>query len=283
MKTVRDVLNLSTQYLEQRGIERARREAENLLCDALATTRIGLYTDLDRPLQESELTLCRSRLARRSQGEPNAYIHGSVEFYDCVLEVNPNVLIPRQETALLVDHIAQVITQSEEPKGQVLWDVCCGSGCIGISLKKRFPQLEVIASDLSPEAVAITKRNAVRNQVEIAVLEGDLLQPFHDQRCHFFVCNPPYISEEEYASLSPEVRDHEPRLALVGGSDGLEFYRRLASTLKEHLHPQARAYFELGTQQGSAIQRLFNEEAWKSSRIVEDWAGHQRFFFLENE
>jgi len=268
VKTVRDILNLSAHYLEERGIQRARREAEDLLCDALNTTRIGLYTDLDRPLQESELALCRRRLARRGQGEPNAYIHGSVDFYECSIEVNPHVLIPRQETALLVDHIAQALNQQGSVEGKILWDVCCGSGCIGIALKKRYPELQVIATDISSEAVSITQRNAQRNEVEITVLEGDLLQPLEGQRCHYFVCNPPYVSEADYAALSPEVRNHEPRLALE---------------LQDYLHPQARAYFELGTQQGNAIQNLFFQDAWKSSRILEDWAGHQRFFFLENE
>ncbi len=282
MKTLSEILALSTQYLEERKISRARREAEDLLCDALSTTRMELYTDSERPLTQPELDLCRSRLARRGNREPLAYIHGSQKFFDCDIIVTPDVLIPRQETEVLVDKIAATL-ESLDLEGKTLWDVCTGSGCIGIALKKRFPQLQVELSDVSSAAAQIARENATRNAVDVQVHEGDLLAPFVGRHCDFFVCNPPYVTETEYASLEPEVRDHEPKGALVTEDQGLALYRRLAQELRGHLRPGGRAWFELGTGQGEAIQALFAQDPWRKLKIDCDWAGHERFFSLENE
>ncbi len=280
MKTIREVLTLTSQYLEVRGIGNARREAEDLLCDALTLTRISLYMDHDRPLSESELKLCREYLQRRGKGEPLAYIHGKVDFCGCSIEVTPAVLIPRVETELLVEKIASTL-KTRDLEGQVLWDVCCGSGYIGIALKKRFPALTVHLSDLSPAAVALAKKNALRNEVEVTIHEGDLLAPFMGQRCNYFVCNPPYVAEKEYEQLSREVRDHEPRMALVADDEGYAIYQRLSIEAPPHLHPAAKVWFEIGSGMGPRLLELFRQ--WKISQVEKDWAGHDRFFFLENE
>jgi release factor glutamine methyltransferase len=248
----------------------------------LNITRIGLYTDIDRPLVEAELATCRERLARRGKREPLAYIHGSVEFADCTLTVNPNVLIPRQETELLVEKIAKQIA-AEGIEDAILWDMCCGSGCIGIALKKRCPKLNVVMSDVSAEAVKVAQGNVQANQVDVQVLQGDLFAPFTGQRCHYFVCNPPYVSAVEYAKLEPEVHDFEPKLALVAERDGYAVYERLAQELPTFLLPGGKAWFEIGQGMGSKLLELFSAKGWKQRRVENDWAGHERFFFLENE
>jgi release factor glutamine methyltransferase len=282
MKSILDVLCLSTDYLGEKGVDQPRRQAEELLCDALGMNRLSLYLEFDRPLEEQEVILCRERLIRRANKEPLQYIHGQVEFYNCSLLINPSVLIPRQETEILVDRIVQYLDK-QSLEGKVLWDLCCGSGCIGLALKKRFPELHIVLSDLSPAAKEVTYQNARENQLEVEILEGDLLVPFQGKKTHFLVCNPPYLAEHEFKNLDVEVREHEPRTALIAGPTGLEFYERLAQELPLYLHPSAAVWFEIGYKQGERIQALFQGYPWKAQRLDQDWAGHDRFFFLENE
>jgi release factor glutamine methyltransferase len=158
-----------------------------------------------------------------------------------------------------------------------LLDLCSGSGCIGIALKKRFPQLKVILSDLSEKALLVAKKNAKRNGVDVEFLQGDFLKPFEGREAHFVVCNPPYLSSEEHLTLSREVKEFEPYSALVSGETGLEFYEALAAHLPVHLHPGARVWLELGFKQGASLNTLFASSSWASVVLEQDWAGHDRF------
>jgi release factor glutamine methyltransferase len=282
MKTVLEILQLSAGHLQRKGILQPRRQAEELISDTLGINRLQLYLNHDRPLTESELETCRQRLVRRANHEPAQYIHGEVEFYKCFLKVTPDVLIPRQETEILVDKIVQDLSKIDLTD-KILWDLCCGSGCIGIAIKKHYPQLKVILSDFSEKALSIAKENAQRNEVDVEFLQGDLLAPFSGQKADFFVCNPPYVSEAEYAHLEPEVRNYEPAQALIAGPTGLEFYERLAGELSAFLHPHAKGWLEIGAGQGERIKTFFKNHQWKSYRFEQDWAGHDRFFFLEIE
>ncbi len=282
MRTLLEVLTLSTEYLEQHGIQNPRRQAEELISDALGMQRLDLYLQFDRPFSESELDLCRKRLARRSKGEPLQYIKGEVDFFDSKIFLNQNVLIPRQETEILADIVATQL-QKDDLNGKYLWDVCCGSGCLGIALKKKFPQLQVVLSDISAEALELAKKNALFNQVEVKCLQGDLLKPFEGSKTHYLICNPPYIAESEFSGLDVEVREFEPRKALVSGPSGLEFYERLASDLKGFLASPAKAWLEIGSTQGPAVYELFKKAGWQSCEVKKDWAGKDRFFFLEKE
>jgi len=282
MFTILEILNLSTQFLQQKGIQHPRRQAEELIGEALKIGRMGLYLEFDRPLIDIELEKCRAWLKRRAQGEPLQYISGSIEFFDCEILVNPSVLIPRQETEILVDKISKVLAVNDLD-GKVFWDVCCGSGCIGIALKNRFPMLTVCLSDISTEAIAQAKINAEYNEVDVQFFQGDLLAPFKGLKCDYFVCNPPYISESELDALDIEVRTYEPKQALIAGKTGLEFYSRLANDLPEFLNPGCKLWMEIGKGQGEGVKTLFHETKWKHSKIECDWSGHERFFSLEIE
>lgn len=282
MKTILEIVQLTKEYLAKKEIHNPSREAEQIIADALGIKRIDLFLQFDRPLNENECAKCRETLVRRGKGEPSQYIAGEVEFYNCAIKVSPAVLIPRPETEILVDKIAAAL-KNEELQGKELWDVCSGSGCIGIALKKRFPLLHVVLSDLSEAALAMAKENAERNSVEVEFLHGDLLEPFRQRKADYFVCNPPYVTEEEYHNLDREVRDYEPRLALVSGATGLEIYRRLAQELPSRLQPQAKMWMEIGTGQGDAVNLLFKTPPYIKKQVEKDWAGHDRFFLLEIE
>lgn len=282
MRTILEILTLATDYLKQKGIQNPRRQAEELLSQALGLERMGLYLDFDRPVIDNELVRCRAWLQRRGQGEPLQYISGQMEFFDCQIKVTPAVLIPRQETEILVDKISKEL-EKISLKNKVLWDVCCGSGCIGIALKKRFPELRICLSDISSAALDIAKENAVTNEVDVECFQGDLLNPFKGKVADFIVCNPPYVTKKEHETLDIEVRDYEPKQALIAGESGLEFYYRLANDLPELLMSKGRVWLEMGTGQGSAIQKAFQASCWKTCCVESDWSGHERFFSLEIE
>lgn len=272
MITLLEIIKRSAGYLAERGIESSRRTAEEVIADVLGMKRLDLYLQFDRPLTESELPALRSAIVRRAQHEPVAYIAGRVAFAGIELNVDRSVLIPRPETEILVETIAQSI-QEMALDGKVLWDMCCGSGCIGLALKTRFPLLTVILSDMSSEALQTAQKNA---HVEVQFKQGDLFAPFAGEGCDFFVCNPPYITEGEFPELAPEVRDWEPKKALVAGPTGLEYYARIARDLKAHLRQDGKAWLEIGSGQGPAVQALFAAQGWKC-QITSDWAGHDRF------
>jgi len=267
-KSLLEILTLSTDYLRSKSIEPARRMAEEILADALDLQRVALYTNFDRPLTSSEMDRCRERVVRRGKGEPSAYIHGSVEFLGCDLIVTPAVLIPRPETEVWVEK-----TLVQLPEKAIVWDVCTGSGCIGIALKKHRPDLQVTLSDISSEALAVARQNALHNQVDVNILQGDLLTPFQGLRADVLFCNPPYISSAEYAALDPQVRLFEPKLALESGPTGLEFYQRLATVISGH---SQTVYLEIGYSQGEALLKLFPK-----GTVEKDYAGHDRLFILK--
>jgi release factor glutamine methyltransferase len=282
MKLIVEALQEIAKAFYSAGMMDAKRQAEELLCDVLDCSRVELYSNEKRRMTQEEWQTAQGWILRRLKGEPLAYLAGKVQFYDCSIEVNPAVLIPRPETEILVDKVARHL-KGRDLRGKVLLDLCCGSGCIGIALKKALPALTVYLSDYSKQAIDLAACNAAANGVEVICLQGDLFVPFQGKKAHFFVCNPPYISENEYAILDKEVREHEPRLALVAGSTGLEVYERLAQELSRYLHPGGQGWLEMGYQQGPAIQQLFRDPPWKKGVVENDWAGHNRFFFLEIE
>lgn len=181
LTNIGEALSYITSRFKAKGMEEPKRQAQDLLCDFLDCGRAELYQGSVHPLKEGMLQQLVAWVERRLQGEPLPYISGKMSFYGCQFEINPSVLIPRQETELLVDKIAKVL-QREDLEGKILWDLCCGSGCIGIALKKTLPMLTVSLSDVSPQAIALAKRNAKANDAEVSCLCGDLLAPFYGKK-----------------------------------------------------------------------------------------------------
>ncbi len=253
MKTIGEVLQLSADYLQKRSIDRARRQVEEILSYVLKIPRIELYMQFDRPLMEEELVQIRQWLKRRSEGEPVQYISGEVEFLDCKISVNRDVLIPRPETEILVDKVIKEMAE----KPLEVWDICTGSGCIGIAIQKKRGDCRVVLADISLKALETARANATLNGVDIEIVQGDLLAPFEGRRADVIICNPPYVSESDYVQLDREVREWEPRGALVAGPTGFEFYQRLAKDLPRYLNPGAKVYFEIGRGMGEGIKNLF--------------------------
>lgn len=282
MKTLGNVLRIATQFLQKKGIERARRSVEDLLAFILKKSRLDLYLQYDLPLEEKELEHFRSLLKRLSLREPIEYILGKVDFYNCSFFVNRSVLIPRLETEILLDRICKDIERKElSPKNA--WDICTGSGCLGIALKKKFPHIDVTLSDAYSAALDVALLNAKQNQVKVEVLLGDLLEPFQGKKADLIMCNPPYVSLSEYEALDFSVKGFEPKHALVAKEDGLFFYRVLSRQLPFFLREGAKVYLEIGATQGIKVRDFFTESHWTKISVEKDLAGHDRFFSLEFE
>lgn len=282
MRPLGEVLTLSIQYLKDKKIPSARLAAETLLAYLLGKSRIELYMQFDCPVLDEELAAFKLLLKRAALFEPIEYITTQVDFYGCSLTLSKEVLIPRPETEILVDKAVKKL-EKEDLVGKVLLDLCAGSGCIGLSLKKKFPDLSVYLSDISLKALEISKENAKKNNLNVEFLLGDFLSPFEGLKADYVFCNPPYITDLEYEELSPSVRTYEPRLALTSGKSGFEFYEKLSLQLPSYLNPGAKVFLEIGTGQGEGLNKIFSAEFWKKKELLYDFASHERFFFLEIE
>ncbi len=282
MITLKEVIVKSEEFLNKHQIQSARRQVEDLLSGVLKKTRIDLFMNFDQPLTDQELTKIRQALLRMAKKEPLAYIQGQIQFYHCEIFVSPDVLIPRQETEILVDKVVKTL-KAQDLKNKVLWDIGTGSGAIAIAIKKACPELTVIASDLSDKALQVAKKNAEHNQVQIEWLNGDLFAPFKNLKADFIISNPPYISEQEYKNLESEVLNHEPKMSLVAADQGYEFYLRISKEIKKYLKELARAWFEIGYNQGNEVEKIFKSQGFDKVHFEKDYSGNDRFFFLELE
>lgn len=275
--TIRRVLAWMSEDFAERGIESARLDAELLVGMALSLDRVRLYMDLDRPLQPDELKAIRELVKRRREREPVAYILGRREFWSRPFEVSPAVLIPRPETETLVERALELLVPDAD--GRAL-DLCTGSGAIGVTLAAERPGIEVDLTDRSAEALAVARRNAERLGVSARVrfFEGDLFAPLpRDARYRLVVCNPPYVSAEEHEDLAPDVRDHEPREALVPGPTGTEILDRLVTETERFLEPGGTLLVEVGAGQAEALAEAFRAEPWVEAALwMEDLSGIPR-------
>ncbi|MET0285737.1 MAG: peptide chain release factor N(5)-glutamine methyltransferase [Polyangiales bacterium] len=268
--TVRGMVAWMQADFEKRGIWSARLEADLLVAHALGVKRIALFLDPDRPLVDAELAKVRALVERRRAHEPIAYILGEREFYGRTFEVNRDVLIPRPDTETLIDAAKPYLAGA--PEGRVL-DLCTGSGAIAITLALESKR-GAVATDVSPRALEVARRNAARHGVELATLEGDLFAVVPAEAFACITINPPYIPAGDLAGLDADVREHEPRLALDGGSDGLDFYRRIAREVKPFL--AGALFVEVGIHQAEAVSALFVETGLRDVRAFKDLNGIER-------
>jgi release factor glutamine methyltransferase len=236
-------------------------------------------------LSHTELLAAKGLVERRVGREPLQYILGTQEFCGLEFHVNPTVLIPRPETELLVEYVAQRISVERQA---TIVDACTGSGCIAVAIARLRPRAQVIATDLSPSSLNVARLNATRHAVcqRIAWLEGDLLGPLADRglkgRIDVIVSNPPYISEADWATLQPEVRLFEPRGALVAGPQGTELQERLLQEAGQYLSPGGALIMEIGTGQARAMRRFVDQiPGYRFYRLVYDAAGLERVVIVE--
>lgn len=272
--THRQLLNTIAARLAGGEITNSCQEARWLIASELPTIARLVHTAPFATVAPETVAACFAKLDRRLAGMPLQYVLGTTEFYGLSLEVTPDVLIPRPETEILVDQALR--TTPTLPPGACL-DLCCGSGAIACALAAHlYPDRTVWATDLSEAALSVTRANATRLGLSLQLRAGDLFTALLGHRFAVIVSNPPYVSEGEYAELSPEVRAHEPRLALEAGSDGLDVIRRLAAAAPEYLLPDGAIFCEVGATQARKVEALFRGAGLADTRVHRDLAGRDR-------
>jgi release factor glutamine methyltransferase len=276
--TVLEVIQRSTGFLAKKGVDSPRLQSELLLAHVLQVPRLKLYLSFERTLSEPEADTVRGLVKRRGAREPLQQVVGSTCFCGLDIRVNRHVFVPRPETEALAERAWNCLASLNAPSTAVL-DFGTGSGCIAIALAAKCPQVEVHAVDVSPEALRVARENARLNGVDarIQFQAGDGFSAVAAQL--FFgliVSNPPYIATAEIDTLAPEVCEHDPRLALDGGSDGLDFYRKLAVEGHGRLRPNGRLMVEFGDGQEARIREILVQHKWIVEGIQPDYSGRPR-------
>lgn len=276
-----DLINKATALLEEKGIISPRLNAETLLSEATGMTRVELYANFDRPVPPAEVERFRALLRRRLSHEPLQYITGRRGFRRLCLKVNPDVLIPRPETELMVDRALQKM--AEDPSLKVVLDLGTGSGCVALSVARECGRAEVHATDISEEALAVAGENAAENGLgeRVRFYSGDLFEPLPPKLrggIHLVLSNPPYVTPRDYGRLPLEVREHEPRLALLAGDDeGTRFHFRILDESREWLAPGGWLIMEGGEAQMEPVAERALAMGYRRVEVLYDYNGMPRF------
>jgi release factor glutamine methyltransferase len=276
--TVRRLLGWTTQHFEKHRLDAPRLTAELLLAHVLGLSRVRLYTDLDRPLQRSELGTFRGLIERRTAGEPVQYLTGTREFSGRTFRVDARVLIPRPETELLVEAVLGACANLATLR---LLDVATGSGCIAVTLAAERPEATVVAVDIDAGCCAVAQANAdalgVASRVDVR--QGDLFAPVAGEPAfQVVVSNPPYVRSGDLVGLQLEVQ-REPQRALDGGPEGLDVVARLVEGAFDYLVPEGLLALEIGEEQGAAVRDLLLGRGYERVRIAPDLERRDRMAF----
>ena len=276
--TVLEVIQRSTTFLEQKEVDSPRLQIELMLAHVLGMPRLKLYLNFARVLTEGELTRVREMVKRRGTREPLQHILGSTSFCGLEIKCSRAALIPRPETELLAERGWKFIATLDSQPSTAL-DFGTGTGCIAIALAAKEPRAAVHALDISVEALTLAKENAAKSNVvkRITFHSGDgfAALPMGSQ-FDLIISNPPYIASEEIGTLQQEVRDFDPRPALDGGGDGLNFYRRIAKESPAFLRPAGKLMVEFGDGQAEEVKKIFLDQNWIVEEIAADYSARAR-------
>jgi release factor glutamine methyltransferase len=273
--TISSLVKWAVEDFRARGIDNPRLDAELLVAHALKIDRMRVILEGDRPLADVELATLRDLVRRRRSFEPIAYLRGEREFYGLKFRVDKRVLVPRPDTETLVD-VALARTAHVSMSMRQL-DLCTGSGCVAIAMARQRPTAQVFASDLSADALVVARENALRlGAYNVALYTGDLFAPLAGRRFDVVTANPPYIPTADIAKLMPDVREHEPLLALDGGADGLDLVRRIVAEAPQHLEAGGVLAMEVGAGEAPATVALFTERGFEDVRVDRDLARIER-------
>ena len=285
--TIKKLLDWMVSHFTEKKIDSPRLTAEMLLSFVLEMERIQLYMQFDQPVKKEQLDKLRSLVNRCLQNEPVQYLTSRSEFYSLSFKVGPDCLIPRPETELLVERAIEFLRGRTGI--QYVCDLCTGCGCIAAAIAKNFADAKIIATDICDKALSVAAENIAKYNLagRVELLQGNLFEPVVrqlDERnspaaggFDLIVCNPPYVSGAEYEKLDAKVRNHEPKLALDGGADGLDIYRKLAADAGSHLKKDGALLLEIGLLQGPAVKKLLEDsDAFGPIKIEKDFNRNDR-------
>ncbi|HTL54328.1 MAG TPA: peptide chain release factor N(5)-glutamine methyltransferase [Candidatus Limnocylindrales bacterium] len=280
--TVLELIQRTTEFLTKKGVDSPRLQAELLLAHVLGVARMQLYLNFEKQLTPPQVDQFRESVRRRGAREPLQHILGTVSFCGFEIVVNRHVLVPRPETELLAELGWEFLNRCTTPAPKVL-DFGTGSGCLAIVLAAKCSRGQVHALDVSPEALEVARQNARHNQVAERMqfwLGNNLAALPKNLSFDLIVSNPPYIPTTEIDRLQPEVRDFDPRIALDGGRDGLNYFRQLANESGPKLMTGGRLIVEFGDHQAGLLRALFESQNWIVERIVEDYNRSPRIMIV---
>ncbi len=269
MSTYQEAVKSATQRLEKAGIENSAIDAWYLFAEVTGMTKTEYFLNATKELEPELRKRYEEYVKQRLERIPMQYIIGEQEFMGLTFEVNENVLIPRQDTEILVELALQVSEDAD------VLDVCTGSGCIAISIAKLSSVRSMTALDISEAALLTATRNAKKNETDVMFIKSNMFEKI-TKKYDVIVSNPPYIPSKVVDTLMPEVKDHEPRLALDGTEDGLAFYRILAEQAKNHLNLGGKVFFEIGCEQAADVCTLLRENGYDKIQVTKDYAGLDR-------
>lgn len=275
MTTVLDIIEKGTIYLENKGIDEARRHMQMLVTHQLGCSRVELYMQFDRPMDESELIPLRENLKRRGDGEPLQHILGTIEFYRREFKTDARALVPRPET----EELASLIINAVFGDNLRILDMGTGSGVLGLTLAAELGGRceEVILADISDDALALARENATLLGIERhQICKTDLFSDLHDEKFNLLAANLPYIAEADRSKLSTEVL-RDPDSALFGGKDGLDILRDFIQQAPSHLHPGGMIALEIGHDQASAVEKMLQSAGFSNIHTHQDLNGIARF------
>lgn len=285
--TVLKIIQWTTEYLKGKGIESPRLDSEVLLAHLLKLDRVGLYLNFDRPMGKEELSSYREMIKRRGAREPLQYITGHQEFWSLDFKVTPDVLIPRPDTEILVEQAIKAVRREtldvrrKNKETLTILDLCTGSGCIAISLARELKEAVVYAVDASEKALKVAGENAEKLGVKDRVffLHGDLYEALRSHLSpltsfDLIASNPPYVKNVDIPNIQPDVRDYEPRMAVDGGPEGLDFHKRIIGGAPDYLTSGGWLMMEVGEGQAEAVAEMIaDSKAFETASTVKDLAG----------
>lgn len=267
--TLKEALAKAVDKLQQMEVPDADIDAWYLLSYVTGLDRAAFFLHGEEPMAEPDMIRYRDLVTKRGERIPLQYLTGEQEFMGLDFHVNEHVLIPRQDTECLVERVLPYVD------GKRVLDVCTGSGCIAIAIAKLGKPFIVHGVDISEEALAVARQNATELNASVELFAGDLMTKM-DGQYDVIVSNPPYIPPSVIEGLMPEVRLHEPMLALDGGQDGLEFYRRIAGQAVTRLAPNGRMFLEIGCEQAVAVAEILQKQGYREVQVFQDLAGKDR-------
>lgn len=286
--TIQKLLNWVTKHFMDKGLDSPRLSAELLLSHVLGLKRIELYTQFDKVIVKEQLERLHGLVKRAARQEPIAYLTGRAEFYSLQFELTRDCLIPRPETEVLVEQAVDFLRGRQGR--QFVCDLCTGCGCVAVAIAKSYADVRIVATDISEAVLKTMAKNIDRHGLsgKVELLCGDLFEPLlpylDEEKFDLIVCNPPYVSEAEYEGLAKNVKDYEPKLALLAGADGLDVYRRIIPSARQFLKEDGGLMLETGATQAQNVCELLNKggifceisvekDALKNDRVVIAKAG----------
>ena len=275
MPTIAEKIKAAEQVLHESGIVDPRREAKSLIAAALKRDATFLIAHPEHVLEAADERIVDEFVTRRASHEPFQYISGIQEFFGLDFEVTPDVLIPRPETEMIVEHALEVLKAS---RGGSVCDIGTGSGCIPISILHKLTSVRACGLDISKNALKVARSNAEKHNVStrLALLESDLFGALDEEKFDLIVSNPPYVPAEDIAGLQAEVRDFEPHIALTDRADGLSIIRRIVNEAPHFLARGGRLLMEIGFNQSIKVAEMFDADRWLEPELFPDLQGIPR-------